>query len=272
MIMKELSIEEKAKAYDRAFEIAKAWRKLDNNDLSNDDLETLFPELRESEDERVRKELIKIVNDHYSLFKEIDRAKTIAWLEKQGEQKVSCTTLVETGNGGINALITRELPTNGCDEQKPTQEMEPTPIFRIGDILKRKGKDYTFRVDRIQGGYYHCDRNHGAFFPIEEQGNWELVEQKPTWSEEDEGMIQALNACIDAAIKSGMNYISFDSKTILIGKVKNWLKSLRPQNTWKPSDEQMRALENFIGTIPPYERMFQILKSLYNELKKLKRD
>lgn len=38
--------EEKAKAYDKALEIAKAWCKLDNNDLSNEDLETLFPELK----------------------------------------------------------------------------------------------------------------------------------------------------------------------------------------------------------------------------------
>ena len=38
--------------------------------------------------------------------------------EKQGEQKVDYTTLVETGNGGINALVTRELSTNDCDEQK----------------------------------------------------------------------------------------------------------------------------------------------------------
>ena len=57
-----------------------------------------------------------------------------------------------------------------------------------------------------------------------------IVDVKHAWSEEDEDMIQALNACIDAVIKSGMNYISFDSKSILIGKVKNWLKSLRPQN------------------------------------------
>ena len=54
---------EKAKAYDRALEIAKAWCKLDNNDLSNDDLKTPFPELRESEDEKVRKEIISALKN-----------------------------------------------------------------------------------------------------------------------------------------------------------------------------------------------------------------
>ena len=48
----------------------------------------------------------------------------LAWIEKhsssqtrennslkQSEQKASCTTIVETGDGGINAIVTRELPT-----------------------------------------------------------------------------------------------------------------------------------------------------------------
>ena len=42
--------------------------------------------------------------------------KFIAWLEKQCKQKVSYATIVETGNGGINALVTGELPIDG--EQK----------------------------------------------------------------------------------------------------------------------------------------------------------
>ena len=60
---------------------------------------------------------------------------------------------------------------------------------------------------------------------------------KQEWSEEDEDMIQALNACIDATIKSGMNYISFDSKSILIGKVKNWAKSIKNRVIPQPKQE-----------------------------------
>jgi len=63
---------------------------------------------------------------------------------------------------------------------------------------------------------------HKYFIPVKR-----IVDVKHAWSEEDEDMIQALNACIDAVIKSGMNYISFDSKSILIGKVKNWLRTLK---------------------------------------------
>ena len=39
-------------------------------------------------------------------------------IEKQGEQKASYATIVETGDGGINALVTRELPTDGCDNER----------------------------------------------------------------------------------------------------------------------------------------------------------
>lgn len=86
--MKELSIEEKAKAYDRALEIAKEWCKLDNNDLSNDDLKTLFPSLKESEDERIRKAIISgmtaLKEQGKETFAAIHIDDCIVWLEKQG--------------------------------------------------------------------------------------------------------------------------------------------------------------------------------------------
>ena len=72
---------------------------------------------------------------------------------------------------------------------------------------------------------------HPQKYGLEKQG------QKYTWSEEDEDMFQALNACIDATIKGGMNYISFDSKSILIGKVKNWVKSIKNRVIPQPKQE-----------------------------------
>ena len=59
-------------------------------------------------------------------------------------------------------------------KQKP---VEVKPRFKIGDTLKKKNKDYTFVVDKIQGGFYLTSNEH--FFPIEEQDSWELLEQKP---------------------------------------------------------------------------------------------
>ena len=47
----------------------------------------------------------------------------------------------------------------------------------------------------------------------------------------------------------------------------NWLKSLRPQSTWRPSNEQMGVIEAVINN-----RSFQRrhLDSLYEQLKKLR--
>lgn len=69
----------------------------------------------------------------------------------QGEQKASYTTIVETGNGGINALVTKELPTDGCyDEQKPTDKVEPK--FKVGDWITNG--EYTWFIEGMHNSFY----------------------------------------------------------------------------------------------------------------------
>ena len=60
--MKELSIEEKARAYDEAIEKAKALYKA-SEPMSgcNVIIETIFPELKKSDDENIRKSIINLV-------------------------------------------------------------------------------------------------------------------------------------------------------------------------------------------------------------------
>ena len=53
-------------------------------------------------------------------------------------------------------------------------------------------------------------------------------------------------------------------------KLLNRLKSIRPQNTWKPSDEQMNALEQVYDWYNNNFAPSETLTSLYNDLKKLK--
>lgn len=67
---------EKAKAYDEALERAKEFIVYDKFTI-----EKIFPELKESEDERIRKELIDFVKSRLAGFPECGRF--IAWLEKQ---------------------------------------------------------------------------------------------------------------------------------------------------------------------------------------------
>ena len=90
--MKELTIEQKAKAYDEAIEIAKSeYQTHKSFNGFREMLTRIFPELKKSEgedaDEKVRKALIKLVTNHASmdLFIEYDihLDEALAWLEKQ---------------------------------------------------------------------------------------------------------------------------------------------------------------------------------------------
>lgn len=206
-------------------------------------------------------------------------------------------------------------------KDKPVDKIEP--IFNVGDKIQYlKGCGTIMTIEKIENGEYIFCNNMGHT-TIENGNKCYLVEQKPTeWSENDEDMIQALYACIDATIKSGMNYIYFDSKSILIGKVKNWIKSLKgrvqpkqewgdkdnyyrnciiqiikeiknaplkrkedwdayinwlksliPQNQWKPSNEQIYALHSVVTELKHSDNKYQeTIEDLYQDLKKLREE
>lgn len=79
--------------YEKAYkEIIEKLRKLHNdwNSTQNraaKEIELVLPELRESEDERIRKEIINFLElPHPQFVGKRDHEEWIAWLEKQGEQ------------------------------------------------------------------------------------------------------------------------------------------------------------------------------------------
>lgn len=85
--MEELTIEEKAKRYDERLKRAIAAHKDDDKHIKAT-IERIFPELKESDDERVRKALIKYFNAYtsYSELRDgVTAGDAIAWLEKRDE-------------------------------------------------------------------------------------------------------------------------------------------------------------------------------------------
>ena len=154
----------------------------------------------------------------------------------------------------------RRLERQG--EQKPTDKVEPK--FKVGDKIRKKAPrlfDKDMQVSRIEKGYYVCD--HIGKFSSEvvwfsKESSYELVEQKPGLSEED---IVAIDCAVEVLSKN------LPSLAASIER----LKSLRPQNHWKPSDEQMYALKEACdkhwepdGLDPLY--------TLYRDLKKLREE
>ena len=83
--MKELSIEEKTKAYDEA--IKKAKDMLSYKEVRQEDIEYLFPELIES-DEKIREEIINYFEcqSRDEPCRKSIHDKWVAWLEKQGKK------------------------------------------------------------------------------------------------------------------------------------------------------------------------------------------
>ena len=102
----EMTQEEKAKAYDEALEKARAM--YGGMPADNAMLEEIFPELTESEDERIRTGLIRyLASDRdYQPCQDISFYKeTIAWLEKQKKQKpISSCDIVPYIDDKIAAL------------------------------------------------------------------------------------------------------------------------------------------------------------------------
>jgi len=197
-----------------------------------EDLKNAFPELAESEDERIRKAILK----HIQFCTESipDRDKFIAWLEKQGEQKSSWSEEVQeeqVSEEFINALGT--MLNDGLPDRNLVSEE------RI-----KKSAELLFSIARKQ-----------------------LKNEKPAWSEEDEifvhGLIRGLSAKRDIH-----GHTTFSSDCIDITDTINWLKSLRPQNRWKPTEIQLKCLkyacdEHFdLDGLDPLYTLYEQLKAL----------
>ena len=84
--MKELSTEEKAQRYDEAIEKLRDFYR-DYDTVSRlidvkEELANLFPELKESENERIRKEILDFIRREGQHIDKLKWHKWIAWLEK----------------------------------------------------------------------------------------------------------------------------------------------------------------------------------------------
>lgn len=200
--MKELSIEEKAKSYDRALEIAKAWCKLDNNDLSNDDLKILFPELKEeSDDERIINCIGMCLTDvNEQRFKDYNTnfKACLEWLEKH-------------------------------KEEKPTEKS----TFEIGDIIRRKdGDGLEWAILNIENDRYYTIANADYDKVTILDDSWELVRKKSKFNEGDWVVTDGITYRIEDVLEDGYN----NSKQGFISKEREDNMRLWTINDAKPGD------------------------------------
>jgi hypothetical protein len=116
-------------------------------------------------------------------------------------------------------------------------------------------------------------QHHAATFEIEECIAWleKQGEQKPAWSEEDERIRIETIELLETA--NHPNVLHRNGKPLDFTENINWLKSLRPQNTWKPSDEQIKAIRlarSFVvDDFGEHPMLSETLMELEEQLKKL---
>ena len=240
------------KKYKEALERAKNYH--DNNfSFGTTKLtEAIFPELHESEDEKIRKAVVSLVYEMkgtYQSFAKVELDKMVAWLEKQKEQK----PILEVFGFKVGDAVRLKDGDGRKHIIKSFEEVEGVhgPNFYHVEFEDNSARDGIYPGEEYPNGYYT------QMEKFEE-------EQKPAWSEEDEKM---RNLAIEWAETMSGQFSFVDMGSTDFRKIVAWLKSLRP--SWKPSEEQMDALAEATmkDTFPNVNKV--LLESLYEQLKKL---
>ena len=179
-------------------------------------LQTLIPEFQESEDERIRKELIQYLKDYPNLPNgNYSRSNFFAWIEKQGEKK--STDKVEpkfkvgdwvVWNGHIICHIdniyykqnrlTYTINTNGVTWVDSVKEFDAIAHLwaiqdaKDGDVLT-DGKPFIFKsLDANKHSYAYCGLNTYNDFIIEsegEHGEWTWAQDIKPATKEQRGLL-----------------------------------------------------------------------------------
>lgn len=216
----------------------------------------MFPELKESEDERIRNEIIDHLVREVGLYPGVDRKehKWLRWLEKQKELFESGRGLYYYDGEKTTYLGYPTSEENLCDFVMSQQEKqkEQKLIISAEESLGISQEEYNKIVDE-------CIYD----------------EQKPAkWSEEDENAIRfSIDWLSIYRDRHAINQKTKEEISFCIDKLKSLCptqycedcKLRRSVDNWKPSEEQMKALYDII----PKSGQPCTLQSLYHELQKL---
>ena len=218
-----------------------------------DTIVDIFPELAESEDERIRKWLYDYIsncpNNNFAFYGGVGKDAVLNYLEKQKDASKAIEAVDR-----IDKYIDEHL-ANAHD----MKDSNPDKKYYRGwdDALgKMAGILQDVYSDEKQKEQKPADRFEEA------REKYQLE-----WSEEDEKLLNKVEALLD-------DYCDFleDESSRFIPEVRETisrLKSLRP--SWKPSEEQMKVLYGIlVGCRGTWEKdTVTTMESLYQDLKKL---
>ena len=294
--MKELSIEQKAKAYDEA--LKKAQEAANNGYVSQNFVSDIFPELKESDGEKIRKKIIALFKGQIPYTSAEDNKKFVAWLEKQGEHanfrnKIQIGDKVTRNKDGVLVNLSQlkrvAKPSDDIDTEKqgkiaPTEE----ELEALRRAAYEPTKNWSEKLQSLYEKLTHCEQ--GKEKPV----NTDYVSgiRKELLSIEDNaenvvGLTESQWVAIRAAHRLLGEYIdkvqnTWSEEDELSLKqaiyvchqngytaVENWLKSLKDKYAWKPSEAQLVVLDDIIKNGHLSNANETILNGLCNDLKKL---
>ena len=287
------------KLHNDALEIGK--KLIETNPELRDWVESKFSELKENEDEKIRKELISFITDRKNWFpKEETKASWIAWLEKQGKQEqlyirfgeiptdeksniyqgeievgtengVSVYPAFKTDKGDIVLGLNLPITKTTLYTQQHLIEYDDRPCYLVKGDYVGKDTDGQPLINNIS----IIERIDSYRVKEEKQG-----EQKPAWSEEDERILNKIQDHLREFYvdKKGYPYVAKSDSPEMTEH--NWLNSIkdrvRPQSKQEWSEEDEEILKGIIDNIQsrlecdPIEQLADIYSKEISWLKSLK--
>ena len=213
-------------------------------DSTKNVLEDILPELRESEDERIRKKCIELIkrvipsgDSQSQESKEI--LDCIAYLEKQKEKKFDFELIkqawymegykdrefskeskwiIKTGDGGPEYELNPKYGQPLAEMKKPTEKQDYSGLNDLERAIHR--------------GFLVAGAENVPVTIIKETAQDCLAHMPAEWSEEDTLMLTAIIQTLERFGGRGTTGMQID-----------WLKSLRP--SWKPSEALMEILKGY---------------------------
>ena len=159
---------EVAGRYEEALEKARKFFESNASPEQKSCLQNIFPELAESEDERIRKAIIKHfkVGTEYVSFSGFSKSEVINWLEKQGEQKPSDEVEPIEWSGKINSRNVKGVLKEMLDKKLKSAD-KVGPKFKVGDFIVNyycRGRvveltEDAYLLDTEQGIPFSCEHN-----------------------------------------------------------------------------------------------------------------
>ena len=143
-------------------------------------IEYIFPELKESEDERIRKAIyncVKWFGFDSSFFKYVSQEECLAWLEKQGEQNPAFEMKTPEESLGIDSDTYNKI-VDECiyGNHKPADKVEPK--FKVGDWIVRELDNTCYQIKKcilnVTNNKYGYDLTSGGYISSQDANFYHL--------------------------------------------------------------------------------------------------